>query len=169
MARSLRIAPDTLRSISLGLLIVAVLFRIQHWPWTEAVLVIAWLVAVSAVVARIVAPVPLTGEVAVRDLFFIGLVSVLAMTMLHLPGRGVAWAILGLGAIGTLWYDRSRYLPLKGSSSRSSWFFIAAAALILVGVLFRIQHWPYSTELLISGLVFSAVWFFASMRSKGNE
>ena len=169
MDRSLRIAPDTLRAISLGLLIVAVLPRILHWPWTDAVLVIAWLVAVAVVVARIAAPVQLTLEVAVRDLFFIGIVSVLAMTMLHLPGRGVAWAILALGALGTLWFGRFRYLPLKGSSSRSGWFFTAGSVLILVGAFYKIQHWPYSTELLIGGLVSCAVWFFWSMRSEGKE
>ncbi len=169
MARPLRIAPDTLRAISLGLLIVAVLFRIQHWPWTDAVLICAWLVAVTAVVVRIAASVAITPEVAVRDLFFFGLVSVLAMTMLHLPGRGVAWAILALGALGTLWFGRFRYLPLKGSSSRSGWFFTAGSVLILVGAIFKIQHWPYSTELLIGGLVSCAVWFFWSMRSEGKE
>jgi hypothetical protein len=52
------ILPDTLRAISLGVLIVAALFRILHWPGADLVLVIAWLVAVAAVVARITALVP---------------------------------------------------------------------------------------------------------------
>ncbi len=165
MARPLRIAPDTLRAISLGLLIVAVLFRIQHWPWADAVLVIAWLVAVASVVARIAAPVPLTVEVAVRDLFFFGLVSVLAMTMLHLPGRVVAWSILAIGAVGTAWCNRHRYLPIKGASPLSGWLFVSAAGLILAGALFRIQHWPFSSAMLIVGLVLAGCWFVVTMRN----
>ncbi len=164
MARPLRIAPDTLRAISLGLLILAVLFRIQHWPWTEAMLVIAWLVAVAAVVARVAARGPLTVELAVRDLFFFGLVSVLAMTMLHLPGRGVAWTILAIGAVGTAWYNRYRFLPFKGASPLSGWLFLAASALILVGALFRIQHWPYASAMLIAGLVLAGCWYVVTMR-----
>ena len=164
MARPVRIAPDTLRAISLGLLIVAVLFRIQHWPWTDAVLVIAWLVAVAAVVVRVASRVPLTGEVAVRDLFFIGLVSVLAMTMLHLPGRGVAWAILVLGAAGTAWYSRYRFLPIKGVAPLSGWLFITATGLILAGALFRIQHWPFASAMLIAGLAVAGCWLVVTMR-----
>jgi len=165
MARSNLIAPETLRAISLGLLIVAVLFRIQHWPWTDAILVSAWLVAVAAVAARITARVPLTVEVAVRDLFFIGLVSVLAMTMLHLPGRGVAWAILAIGAVGTAWYNRYRFLPIKGASPLSGWLFLTAAVLTLSGALFQIQHWPYASAMLIAGLVVGGCWFLVSMRN----
>lgn len=161
----MRIAPDTLRTISLSLLIFAVLFRILHWPWSDAVLVIAWSVAVTAVVARVAARVPLTLEVAVRDLFSFGLVSVLAMTMLHLPGRGVAWAILALGAVGTAWYDRYRFLPIKGTSPLSGWLFLTATGLILAGALFRIQHWPYAGLLLISGLIVAGFWFLVGMRS----
>lgn len=161
----MRIAPDTLRTISLSLLIFAVLFRILHWPWSDAVLVIAWSAAVTAMVARVAARVPLTLEVAVRDLFSFGLVSVLAMTMLHLPGRGVAWAILALGAVGTAWYDRYRFLPIKGASPLSGWLFLTATGLILAGALFRIQHWPHASPLLISGLVVAGFWFLVGMRS----
>lgn len=98
---------------------VAVLFRTLHWSGTVLVLVIAWLVAVAAVVARITALVPLTVEVVVRDLFFFGLVSVLVMTVLHLPGRAMAWTILGVCAVGTAWYNRHRSLPIKGASPLS--------------------------------------------------
>lgn len=159
------ILPDTLRAISLGVLIVAVLFRILHWPGADLVLVIAWLVAVAAVVARITARVPLTVEVVVRDLFFFGLVSVLVMTMLHLPGRAMAWTILAVGAVGTAWYNRYRFLPLKGASRLSGWLFVSAACFILVGALFRIQHWPFASAMLISGLVLAACWFAVSMRN----
>ena len=165
MVRPRPIAPDTLRAISLGVLIVAVLFRILHWPGTDLVLVIAWLVAVAAVVARIAARVPLTVEVAVRDLFFFGLVSVLVMTMLHLPGRGVAWTMLSVGAVGTVWYNRYRFLPVNGASPLTGWLFLVATSFILVGALFRIQHWPFATAMLIAGLVLAACWFVASMKN----
>ena len=162
------IPPDTLRAISLGVLIVAVLFRILHWPGADLVLVIAWLVAVAGVVARITARVPLTVEVVVRDLFFFGLVSVLVMTMLHLPGRAMAWTILAVGAVGTAWYNR--FLPHKGASRLSGWLFVSAACFILVGALFRIQHWPFASAMLISGLVLAACWFAVSMRNdKGRN
>lgn len=158
-------APDTLRAISLGVLIVAMLFRVLQWTGAELVLVIAWLVAVAAVVARISVRMQLTVELAVRDLFFFGLVSVLVMTMLHLPGRAVAWTMLAIGAVGTAWYDRYRFLPLKGASPLSGWLFVSATCFILVGALFRIQHWPFASAMLMVGLVLAACWFVVSMRN----
>lgn len=160
-----RSLPDTLRATSLGVLIVALVFRVMHWPGTDLLPVIAWLVAVAAVVARIAARVPLTVEVAVRDLFFFGLVSVLVVTMLHLPGRGVAWTMLAAGAVGTVWFNRYRFLPDKGASQLTEGLFLLATSFILVGALFRIQHWPFATAMLIAGLVLAACWFVASMRN----
>jgi len=108
---------------------------------------------------------PLLHKEAARDLFTFGMVSVIVIRMLHLPGKGIALGVWVLGAIGLLWYERGRFFPGKGDKGSRPWLFYLALALVTIGTLFRIQHWPYSTTMLIGGLTLAAVWLYSTMRS----
>jgi hypothetical protein len=168
MSRELHRAsfPNVLRAIGLMLLIAGLFFKIQHWPWQELVLITAWAVILAGIVWRIALRRPIPRAVMARDLFTFGMVSLVVLRMLHLPGVWVALAVALVGGLAVLWFDRSRFWPTAGDRGSQPWLFYPALAMVLVGVLFRIQHWPYSTELLVGGLVMVAVWFLWSMRSE---
>lgn len=155
--------PQVLRAIAIVLVVVGAFFRIEHWPWTEVIFFAAWVLTLIALLWRPLGGQPLVNKEAARDLFTFGLVSVIVMRMLHLPGKGIALGVWILGAIGLLWYERDCFFPGKDDKASKPWLFYLALALVVIGTLFRIQHWPYSTAMLIGGLALAALWFWRSM------
>lgn len=160
--------PYVLRAIGIALVIIGALFKIQHWPWAGVFSIAAWGFILVAMVWRPLSGQPLVHKESARDLFFFGTVSSIVMRTFHLPGKVYAMAVALLGAIAWLWLDRDRFLFRSGEQASKPVLFYAAMAAVLLGTLFRIQHWPYGTELLIGGLALCAVWFFWSMRSEKN-
>ncbi len=167
--RLIESVPNALRAIGLAILIVGVLFRTERWPSQELILITAWALVLTAIVWRVALRKPIPPSVIARDLFTFGMVSLVTMRMMHLPGVWVALGVSVIGGLAVLWFDRSRFWPTAGDRGSQLWLFYPALGLVAAGTLFRIQHWPYGTELLIGGLVVVAVWFFWSMRSEGNE
>jgi len=82
--------PNILRAIGIGLIIVGALFKIQHWPWVDWISIGAWGFALSALVWRLSSGHPLVHKETARDLFAFGMISVIVMRSLHLPGKGSA-------------------------------------------------------------------------------
>lgn len=156
--------PEILRSVGFVLLVIGFIFQLLHWPWVPCFLAAAWLVTLAALVWRFVQRKAIARRTLARDLFTLALVSLLVMHMLHLPGRGVPMALLIVSAIGSIRYDRDRYVPQGGErGALGTWLFHAGLALVVIGTVFRIQHWPYGTILLLSGLVLGIIgWFAAS-------
>lgn len=157
--------PNTLRAIGLATLIVAVLFHMQHWPGATLLLIAAWLITLAALLVRVSAGGVREPDAHARDLFTFGLVSYLVTALLHLPGSMLAFIVLVIGGVGVLWNSRARLLPSKDDPNSLPWLFYGAFLLIICGTVFRIQHWPYSTTLLIVGLAVSGYWFFTSMNA----
>lgn len=158
----------TLRAAAFATVIVGALFKIQHWPGAHMLQLVAWVLSLVVLVARPVMTGAIVSREAARDLFTFGLLSAIVMRTLHLPDHGFALGAMVVGGLALLWYDRGRFLPGNSDASAKPWLFYTALVLVLVGTLFRIQHWPYSTLLLISGLVLCGVWFFWSMRDEKN-
>ena len=161
--------PKTLRVIGIVLVILGALFKIQHWPWTEVIFITAWAFTLIAMVWRPMSGQPMLSKEAMRDLFTFGMVSVIVMRMLHLPGKGYALAVAALGGVGLLWLDRDRIIPSGSGNGPRPLLFYTALLLVISGTLFRIQHWPHSTPLLISGLVLVGIWFLSTGEDDGKE
>ncbi|HEY0977319.1 MAG TPA: hypothetical protein VGE21_07590 [Flavobacteriales bacterium] len=150
---------EAVRMVGFVLLIAAVLFRIQHWPGADLLIVTAWLLALGAMVWRSIVERPITSTIFLRDLFRLSLISLVLLHFLHLPGQELmVYVLLAYGA-GLLWIDRRRLLPRHGEKPL---LFYSALASIALGGLFRILHWPYSTPMLLLGLALAGLWFFTS-------
>lgn len=162
----IRSVPDALRALGIALVILGALFKIQHWPWSVEMHVAAWPLILVAMVWRPLSGQPLVHREAARDLFTFGTVSGIVMRTLHLPGKGFALTVAVIGGVAWLWFDRSRFWPSAGERSAQPWLFYLAMATVLLGTLFRIQHWPYGTALLLGGLALCVIWFVSSMRSE---
>ena len=160
--------PNILRAIGIGLIIVGALFKIQHWPWVDWISIGAWGFALSALVWRRSSGHPLIHKETARDLFAFGMISVIVMRSLHLPGKGSALAVAVIGGVALLWLDRDRIFPGRGDKASKPVLFYAALILVITGTLFRILHWPYGHVILLGGLAVVGFWFFASMYS-GND
>jgi len=158
----------TLRTISFLVLLVWLLFSFQTWPAANLVIMIAWLFALSAMIVGLVRGTSVVSREASLDLLLLALMSVILMRSLHLPGRIVPVVVMVLAGIALLWFDRDR-LWLGGARAGPKALFYATIILVLAGTFFRIQHWPYSTAMLIGGLALAAAWFFSSMKDDRKE
>lgn len=167
-SQSLR-GPDNLRVIGIVLVILGALFKLEHWPGSGVLFLVAWAVTLAAILWRLVVRRRIIPKEAARDLFTLGFVSIVVMRALHLPDRGITLAVTVIGALGVLWYERDRILPGKGGKGNKPWLFYLAMALVLADTVFRIEHWPYGTALLIGGLAMAAIWFFATMGGSREE
>jgi len=163
------VKPTLLRAVAFGVLILGLLFKIQHWPGAHLFLLAAWGLALILLIVRLVSRAPIVPKEVARDVFTLALLSVIVMRMLHLPGRGFALGGMVLAALGLFWYERDRILPGKGDRGAMPWLFYPALVLIITGTAFRIQHWPYSTTLILGGLALAAIWFFSSMRADREQ
>lgn len=159
----------TFRTIAIALVIIGALFKIQHWPGIEALAYTAWGFAVAALLWWPLSGQPLLHQESARNVFTLGLISSIVLGTLHLPGKGYALAIAVLGGVALLWLDRDRLLPGKSDKGSKPWLFYMALALVIVGTLFRIQHWPHGTVLLLGGLAVGGYWFFSSMHGERQE
>jgi hypothetical protein len=151
--------PEALRTAGFVLLIAGLVFKIQHWPLADTLIVGAWIITVAAMVWRLVVERSIGPRTLLRDMFRLALISLLLLHMLHLPGRVIAVFLLITCAGGILWIDRARLLPGR---SGKPWLFYPGMVSIVLGTLFRIQHWPFSTGLLLTGVALIAIWFLTS-------
>jgi CBS-domain-containing membrane protein len=161
--------PNILRAFGIGLIIVGALFKIQHWPWVDGISIGAWGFSLSALVWRQSSGHPLVHKETARDLFAFGMVSVIVMRWLHIPGKGSALAVAVIGGAALLWSDRDLIFPGRGDKASKPVLFYTALILVTAGMLFRILHWPYGNVILLGGLAVVGFWFFASMYNGSAE
>ncbi len=155
-----------LRSVGAVLVIIGALFKIQHWPFSTVLLVGGWLCLAIAMVVRLLRNGTREYWILGRDLLVLGLIGVWMMRMLHWPLSGIAWCIVAIGLVLSLRFGWNRYGPKIGERYPAAVLFGSAVVLIVLGTLFRIQHWPHSTPLLIIGLVMVGAWFLITQRDE---
>ena len=152
-----------LRSVAIALVIVGCLFKIQHWPYAVPLFIVAWVSVLLAFVLRLGSG-QLLHILNAKNTFSLGIISYVVLRMLHWPGTQYALGVTLIGGIAWLWFRRDIYTT-KGPKPI---LFYGAIVLVVLGMLFRIQHWPYSSTLLIIGLVIAAAWFFSPSHSDDN-
>jgi drug/metabolite transporter (DMT)-like permease len=149
--------------------ILGFVFRLQHWPGSNAFIFVALGTVLVVLLTRIALGRISDHKEISKDLFALGGVALMGLRFLHYPGTSVALLVMVVGGLGVFWYERDYFLPGKAASDTRPWLFYPAFVLVIVGMLFRIQHWPYSTPLLIGGLLMLSVWFFSTSQKESKE
>ncbi len=166
----MRSALKTMRAASVGLVIISLIFSLGHWPGHRNMLIGAWLVAALVLTCRAFGGMrQFLSEEGARDVFTMGMISVFILRKLHLPGGGYALGLALLGGVAFLYFKRHSFIPGRSDNMARPWLFYVSLGLVLTGTIFRIQHWPYSSEMLFSGLIATAICFFASLRIAGKR
>ncbi len=162
--------------IALGVVLAGLVFRVQHWPGAGALLVTG--------VAGIVLIYPIRYAAKHPKLFLDHVKLSLAVTWplgtllqaQHWPCAepvSLAASVFGLvwitqAGVAEFWSDPERRTP----GAVSITLFSLGLLLVISGTLFRIQHWPFATVLLVVGLACCALWavveFLLPRRSKGD-
>jgi hypothetical protein len=154
--------PRILRACAFALMIIGGLFKIQHWPWSVQLFLLAWCCIVVSAIWRLAVSKNYASSETARDVFIFGLVSTAVMRQLHLPGRGFALAMTLIGGAAVVWYERGRFLPTGTDAKVYPSLFYSSVVLILVGALLQILHWPYGSVLILVGLLLAGYWFVVS-------
>lgn len=152
------------------------MFKLQHWPAAGALLISG--------AAGIVLLYPFR-YAAKRPRYFLdhiklGLAVTWPLGMVfhtrHWPCAepiSLAASVFGLvritqEGVAAFWSDTDRRAPGRPSMV----LFTLGLLLVIAGMLFRIQHWPFATLLLVAGLACCSLWavveFLLPRRSKGD-
>jgi hypothetical protein len=162
--------------IALGVVLAGLVFKLQHWPAAGVLLITGTAGIVLLYPFRYAAKQPRR----FLDHVKLGLAITWPLGMLlrfqHWPYAepvSLAASVFGLvwitqAGVAEFWRDEERRTPGRTSIA----LFSLGLLLVIAGTLFRIQHWPFATLLLVAGLACCALWavveFLLPRRSKGD-
>ena len=154
--------------LSIAFLLLGLLSHILHFDYSELMVTAAF----SAII--ILYPNRFHKKANKKTLDWIKLILVVSWsfngiwTILHLPYKlpfqilaaisGIIWLVME----GLFYFGSSE--TTEGNRTKktiSNILFALAAVLITIGVLLKILHWPNSTIILISGVLFAVAWLVA--------
>ncbi len=148
--------------VALAVVVVGLVFKIQHWPMAMALVV----TGASAIVLLYPFRYAAKSEKTFLDHVKLGLAILwpasVVFQQIHWPYAkviGLLASAFGLvwitqAGVAEFWTDEQRSSPSRWSVA----LFALGLVLVSVGTLFRIQHWPFSTVLLIAGLGCCGAW-----------
>ncbi|MCF8296312.1 MAG: hypothetical protein K9J13_02105 [Saprospiraceae bacterium] len=151
--------------ISIGILLIGILFKIQHYPYAD------WIVSIAFTSISVLYIFRFVNKKKKTLLNILKLVLVVSwsingiFTLLHLPFGYIFGLISSVSFIAWFWLEGFAYFGNRNSKDSnpmlniSNWIYSISAILILVGAFFRISHWPGGILLLISGLILAFIWF----------
>ncbi|MDB0037750.1 hypothetical protein N9F08_00130 [bacterium] len=163
--------------ISIATYFFGTLFRIMHWPYSSLILVSALVLITISSVLYFSSKLEksFVDELAIVGAPTWALFKILSIT--HAPYQlEFRTGILVIAAVylcyrGVKWYQKARKSQQKGvkriSIERAS--YIVGAILIGIGLLFKIQHWPYSRTMLYLGMGLMILNFFLSLFTKEEK
>jgi len=155
----------------ISLLIIGMLFKIIHWPYSSILIISAF----SGI--AVLYPIRFKNKTNKALLDYIKLVLVISwvlnslFTLYHLP-YGLLFkiitpiAFISWFAMEGLYYFSANGLkpiPLKYYG-----IYVITGLLLLLGLAFKIMHWPYSTLLLILGFSLSVISIIITPFNKQN-
>ncbi|MBR9915159.1 MAG: hypothetical protein GYB32_10105 [Algicola sp.] len=163
MKTSNRIVTLPLR-LALALFLYGILFRVMHWPYGEEIIVISGVATMILYVFRFL----LKAEKKRLDYVKLGLVLLWMMSYIvdltHLISVPYFFQIIILGLL--IWWfieEGPRYFlkrQLKDNGFLKFFYYgfvISAVALILMGILLKIQHWPYGSIIFTLGILLASL------------
>lgn len=153
------------RQISIAILILGVLFRLQHWFYTLPLTLLgAFGIAAFTIGLFIIKKSKGLRDYA-RTIVATTYVVNVAFRLMHWPFADVVQWIFYAAAAFWLIEEGLVYMGFSGSggpkSKRdilASILAVFAAIMVIVGALFKLQHWPYGNVMLIIGLASAVIW-----------
>ena len=155
--------------ISVSILLIGLLFHILHWPYS------IYIISVSFCAISILYVFRFINKATKTSLDIVKLVLVISWslhgiwTILHLayitPIRllaiisGIIWLI----AEGFQYFRTDEPQDFGIKTKISNLIFILASILIILGVTFKIIHFPHATTLLIGGVACAIIWLIGDL------
>ena len=153
---------------SISILILGAMFKIMHWPGANLIMVSAF----SAIALMYLFRFLKLESKSVLDYVILGLAISFAvrgtLIILHWPGATISTFVFAALLLLWIWFDGpSRFFnPGKPHSKKSmdqnviNTVLLAGGVLTVIGVTFKLFHWPGAQYLLIVGIALLVISFF---------
>jgi len=160
--------------ITLSVFLIGILFKIQSWPFATELLLLAYgsffLVSVGYFLSDPEKDIADYTTLTMAVCFSVGGI----LSILHLPYKEYIYLLFWIAFL--LWLILKGITFLKKPNKKLTtlnivkyFMFGFSIILIIVGSVFKIQSWPYASELLTIGLLTAAVAFIINALFKSNE
>lgn len=161
--------------ISIAVLIVGVMFKIMHWPFG------AWIIVFGFSLIAVLYPFRFMNKKSKVLLDYARLLFVICWAVygifaaLHLPYKIIFDVLRSISFVFWIIMEGINYFSKvkekkSGTINIISYIIIAiSAALVLVGALFKIMHWPGAGPMLVVGLSLVVIWFLLDFFKIGKS
>jgi hypothetical protein len=156
-----------IRSLGIAVLIFGTLFKVLHWPGANIMILTGGVVAALAAIAVLVMkPGRKPASAILRTVTGAMIITFLLFKLFHLAFAD-AWVMAAMvSTVGLLFVERDRPQIQRVLALRFSALLIMAVALVVVGTVFKVMHWPGANMQLLLGMTGCAVWFLIPQSRK---
>jgi hypothetical protein len=147
-----------LRSIGIAGLILGILFKVQHWPGANMIALAAGLLVLAAVLIGLTTR-PMSLPLGLRSLAGVLLAATVVLKMLHWPYADLAFYGATGTILGIIVLERGSLDPRQLLMVRTPALLFGSLALVVLGSVFKVMHWPGASIQLVLGLTGCAAWF----------
>lgn len=152
--------------VSIGFLIIGIMFRIMHWPAAKPILFAAIMAPIVAACFRFGFTRPKERKDFIRLCLVISAATYFGLRVFHWPGKFIALAALLISFAAWILEDPDGYFGIRSKKNSTlrvklaSLAFGLGAMATLIGVFFVILHYPGGKIIVISGIALLAFSFF---------
>jgi hypothetical protein len=147
-----------LRSIGIATMIIGFMFKVMHWPGANASVLAGGLLIMVSLVLDLTSR-PLSLGLVLRSLAGVLLTATVLFKLLHWPFANVVMYGALAATIAVLVVERDQLNARQFLDQRLLWLLVVSAATALVGMLFKVMHWPAGSVLFVLGMSGCALWF----------
>jgi hypothetical protein len=157
--------------LCLALLIIGAMFKIMHWPFSDLIICTS-LTAIPVLYSfRYIHKQKKSFDDHLTLVLVIFWCANAAITIEHLPGRLLSQSLTSICMV--VWLVRKTYTYIQDperskSNSVAQLLFWCAAALLILGIAFKLVHWPGGGILLGCGFLCGILWLFADQTKNGD-
>ncbi len=153
--------------ILIVILAVGMLFKIQHWPYANLIVVSAFSTLALSYPFRFIKKqekkfIDYTKLILVVFWSISGIFAIL-----HLPYKIIFQLITSAAFLIWFFMEGTQYFSVSGTEKNqkqviSSFVWGLFALITIAGIVFKIMHWPYALILLIIGVGIGGIWLLVS-------
>jgi hypothetical protein len=163
-----------LRPIGIAAMIIGFMFKVMHWPGANASVLAGGLLIMVSLLLDLTAR-PLSLGPVLRSLAGVLLTATVLFKLLHWPFATVIMYGALAATIAALVVARDQFKAGQVLDRRFLWLLAVSATTAMVGLLFKVMHWPAGSILFVLGMSGCATWFLVNgaapktgNRSKGH-
>lgn len=150
-----------LRPIGIAAMIIGFMFKVMHWPGANASVLAGGLVIMFSLVLDLTSR-PLSLGPVLRSLAGVLITATVLFKLLHWPFATMIMYGALAATLATLVVARDQFNARQFLDQRLLWLLVVSAATAIVGLLFKVMHWPAGSILFVLGMSGCATWFLVN-------